>query len=103
MMNELAIKCKTKIDEELTKYQADFKSNGLDILGDDGDMYAAMREAHAVVESIISDATDNQLNAILSSANILTETAAAYVKNPMVGLSGEKDVAIKVIEGSVNS
>lgn len=103
MLNELAIKCKTKIDEELTQYQADFKSNGLDILGNDGDMYAAMREAHAVVESIILDATDDQLNAILSSNDILAETATIYVKNPMVGLDGEKDVAIKVIEGSDNS
>lgn len=97
MQNELIDRCKIKIENELVQYQKDFKSKGLDILGADGDMYAAMREAHAVVEKIITEATEEQLCKIITADNLLINIAAEFVKNPMVGLSGEAEVATKFI------
>lgn len=100
--NDLVTGCRNKIDNELDQYKKDFKAAGLDILGPDGDMYAAMREAHAVFTKLLDQGlSDGQMNAVLSIDGILEAAASAYVKNPMIGLGGEKNVAMQTIDNAV--
>lgn len=99
--SDLVAGCIAKTDDELSLYQKNFKAEGLDILGPDGDMYAAMREAHAVFTKLLNQGlSENQMNAVLNADSILETTARAYVRNPMIGLSGEKNVAMQMIDNA---
>lgn len=90
--------CLQKLDQELADYQVEFEKAGKDILGEDGDMYAAVKEAHAVYAELVQKGlSENQAQNLLIAKNLLERTARQYVQYPYSGLFGEKTYAWRML------
>lgn len=98
-MDNLRTACLEKVKNEHEQYKKHFWDCGMDILGPDGDTYAAVREAKAVVENIVSDndTTEETLNGILNTPKLIERIAAMYVRDPMTAFADSKKIAISII------
>lgn len=99
--DELRARCLEKVAQEHEKYKKNFFACGMDILGEDGDTYAAVREAKEVVRDIIvsDDVTESQLDKILNAPNLIDRIGKRYAASPLTAFGKSREIAFQVIEG----